>query len=469
MDSDNTSDNPGITCIVTIHGIGFQQPPSEDVAGYADDLHAHLHEHLGDLLSDDPNRQSYQHGMSVPIYVQSSYRLPSSEIRSREEGMKRLGTWRDGNLSEIGTTDAHLTLEGASIAHVALVYSKLEGNEVRVVPSVITLLMALSSLLRGNYDSIFHLCKMLWADVHPSKKPSGKQKVQKNQRGATPGQSDHQEKKLPVADHDTVQGTKPHVPSLSVRQDGKVQTVLSRRRRSLFRRRQPASPDDLKTVFLQLQNDVALYICSNEMREQIRSFVLDALWRLASRKDVSSIVINAHSNGTVIAFDALCSLPPAAASKIKALVTAGSPLRKYTTLFTWGQHIDTVPPIQLWKNFWDEQDPVADRLEPCFEWRRSKDPTPDQLTSLYWARHPETGEKKPLPIEDIRVDNVTCIPHVEGLVAHNYWDNTQEFIPQVAKIVRNVVYSNVQAQIAYPSLYPPHFRKKMDLRNVFWD
>jgi hypothetical protein len=444
------SDNPGITCIVTIHGIGFQQPPGKDVAGYADDLHAHLREHLGDLLSDDPNRQSYQHGKSVPIYVQSSYRLPSSEIRSREEGMKRLGTWRDGNLSEIGTTDAHLTLEGASIAHVALVYSKLEGNEVRVVPSVITLLMALSSLLRGNYDSIFHVCKMLWADLHPSKKPSGKQNVQKNLRGDILGQSDHQEKKLPVADHDIVQGTKPHVPSLSVRQDGKVQTVLSRRRRSLFRR-QPAAPDDIKTVFLQLQNDVALYICSNEMREQIRSFVLDALWRLASRKDVSSIVINAHSNGTVIAFDALCSLPPAAASKIKALVTAGSPLRKYTTLFTWGQHIDTVPPIPLWKNFLDEQDPVADRLEPCFEWRRSKNPTPDQLNRLYWARHPETGEKKPLPIEDIRVDNVTCIPHVEGLVAHNYWDNTQEFIPQVAKIVRNVVYSNVQAQIAYPS------------------
>jgi hypothetical protein len=396
MDSDNTSDNPGITCIVTIHGIGFQQPPGKDVAGYADDLHAHLHEHLGDLLSDDPNRQSYQHGKSVPIYVQSSYRLPSSEIRSREEGMKRLGKWRDGNLSEIGTTDAHLTLEGASIAHVALVYSKLEGNEVQVVPSVITLLMALSSLLRGNYDSIFRLCKMLWADLHPSKKPSGKQNVQKNQRGAIPGQSSHQEKKLPVADHDAVQGTKLHVPSLSVRQDEGSQTVL--------RRRQPASPDDIKMVFLQLQNDVALYICSNEMREQIRSFVVDALWRLASRKDVSSIVINAHSNGTVIAFDALCSLPPAAASKIKVLVTAGSPLRKYTTLFTWGQHIDTVPPIPQWKNFWDERDPVADRLEPCFEWRRSKDPTPDQLNRLYWARHPETGEKKPLPIEDIRVD-----------------------------------------------------------------
>lgn len=437
MASDNTSDNAGINCIVTIHGIGFQQPPGKDFAGYADDLHAHLYECLGDLLSDDPDRQSYQYGKSVPIYVQSSYELPASKIRSREEGMKRLGKWRDGNLSEIDTTGADLTCEGASIAHVALVYSKLEGKEVQVVPSVITLLMALSSLFRGNYDSIFHLLKMFWVDLHPSKKPSGKQNVQ-NKPGTIPGQSDHQEKKPPVADHDVVQEKKPHVPSLSVRQDEGSQTAL-RPRRFLFMQRKPASPDDIKTVFLQVQNDVAMYICSNKMREQIRSFVVDALWRLASRKDVSSIVINAHSNGTVIAYDALRSLPPAATSKIKALVTAGSPLRKYTTLFTWGQHIDTMPSIPLWKNFWDEQDPVADRLEPCFEWHRSKDPTPDQLTRLYLARHPETGEKNPFPIEDIPVDNVTSIPHGEGLVAHNYWDNTKEFIPRVAEIVRNVV------------------------------
>ncbi len=450
MDTDNTSDTTGITCIVTIHGIGFQQPPSKDVAGYADDLHAHLYEHLGDLLSDDPDRQSYQQGKSAPIYVQSSYPLASSATRSREEGMKRLGTWRNGNLGKIDPTSADLVRDSASIAHVALVYSDLEGRAVQVVPSVITLLMALSSLFRGNYDRIFHLLKMLWVDFHPSKKSSGKQQGQKNQRGTLPGQNGHQEKKLPVTDHDAQQATKPHIPSLSVRQDGAVQTVLGHRR-SLFRRRTPASPDDIKTVLLQLQNDVAMYFCSNDMREQIHSFVLDALYRLASRKDVSGIVINAHSNGTVIAFDALCSLPPAAANKIKAFVTAGSPLRKYTTLFRWGQHIDTLTPIPLWKNFWDEQDPVADPLVPCFEWLRCQDPKPDQLTGLYWARHPETGEKNRLPLEDIPVHNGTSIPQGEGLVAHNYWDNTEEFIPRVAEIVRNAVYNNVQKPVGYPS------------------
>ena len=103
MDAEHAFDNPEITCILTIHGIGFEHPPGEGIAGYADDLHNHLHEHLGDLLSDDPNRQSYQRGESVPIYVQSSYPFSSSKTRNREEGMKRLGTWRDDNLSDLDT------------------------------------------------------------------------------------------------------------------------------------------------------------------------------------------------------------------------------------------------------------------------------------------------------------------------------------------------------------------------------
>lgn len=429
MDAEHTFDNPGITCILTIHGIGFEQPPCEGIAGYADDLHAHLHEHLGDLLSDDPNRQSYQRGESVPIYVQSSYPFSSSKTRSREEGMKRLGTWRDDNLGDLDTTGVPLTLPGARIAHVALVYSDLEGKGVQVVPTVITLLMALSSLFRGHYDTFFHLFKMLWEDFHLPKTPSDAQQT-----------SNHQQRTL--AGRKAPQGKRPPIPSLSVRQDGAVQTVLTPRKR-LFKRRQPTAPDDIKTVFLQLQNDVAGYICSNDLREQIRSFVLDALLRLAMRKDVENIVINAHSNGTVVAFDALCSLPPAAAGKIKVLITAGSPLRKYTTLFTWGQHIDTIPPISLWRNFWDEHDPVADPLEPCFDWLRHKDPTPDQLTSLYWGHHPKTGQKMRLPITDRCVDNLTNIPHGAGLLAHNYWDNTQQFIPEVVAIVKKVLYGRV--------------------------
>src|SRR5712692_9201603 len=127
---------PRITCIVTIHGIGFQQPPTAgvppatDTPGYADDLHAHLCGALNKdgkvLLSDDPNRQEYQHGDSVPIYVQSAW--PSKTAR-REDGMRRLGTWVGNHQATVSHDDTQALVKGnARIAHVALVYSGLEGQ-----------------------------------------------------------------------------------------------------------------------------------------------------------------------------------------------------------------------------------------------------------------------------------------------------------------------------------------------------
>ena len=48
-----------ITCFVTIHGVGFQQPPLDGILGYADGLHANLCSVLNQdgnaLLSDDPD------------------------------------------------------------------------------------------------------------------------------------------------------------------------------------------------------------------------------------------------------------------------------------------------------------------------------------------------------------------------------------------------------------------------------
>ena len=45
-----------------------------------------------------------------------------------------------------------------------------------------------------------------------------------------------------------------------------------------------------------------------------------------------------------------------------------------------------------------------------------------------------------LPITDRCVDNLTNTPRGEGLAAHNYWDNTQQFIPEVVAIVKKVLY-----------------------------
>jgi hypothetical protein len=118
---------PGVTCLVTIHGIGFQQPPAPDgsTAGYADDLHQRLSRHLdAALLSDDPQRRRDQRGERGTIYVQSSW-PPGTNLF--EAGLARLGTWASRDSREIDGTDAPLVADGARIAHVALVYSSLEA------------------------------------------------------------------------------------------------------------------------------------------------------------------------------------------------------------------------------------------------------------------------------------------------------------------------------------------------------
>ena len=176
----------------------------------------------------------------------------------------------------------------------------------------------------------------------------------------------------------------------------------------------------------------------------MRSFVSEALLRLATRDDVDAIIFNTHSNGTVIALDVLRQLPPFAAAKIKTFITAGSPLRKYVDLFRWGQQIESLNPIKPWYNFWDERDPVADPLEPPLSWRRG-----DRLVSPYDEKlfsliDPDSGTSSNIEVTDIKVDNVLKSTG-GGLQAHNYWDNEEQFVKQLADMVLAVVNEQIAA------------------------
>ncbi len=127
-------------------------------------------------------------------------------------------------------------------------------------------------------------------------------------------------------------------------------------------------------------------------------------------------------------------LPHFAARKILAFITVGSPLRKYTDLFSWGHYIATMPKIERWTNFWDAWDPVADPLAPCAEWHRGTEIQPGDLIGLYQALDPDTGEISPLSIQDKQVDNVANSRG--GLRVHNYWDNDMEFVQPLADILK---------------------------------
>ncbi|TMD08815.1 MAG: hypothetical protein E6J03_02430 [Chloroflexi bacterium] len=387
-----------LTCLVTIHGIGFQQPPREGVAGYADGLHEHLREGLGASLGDDPNRDR------GPVYVQSTW---PPETQRSEAGMERLGTlntaggrWR----TELSGDWQRLAAADSGVAHVALVYSHLEEEGPDHAALADVSVLGLSSIT--HYATLGGLVRMAVRDLgallhhhHPDPEP-------------------------------------PAPTSLRVRTD--VTPVRHNLVPGILHRPKPEDPPPGPTGLLgmlrQIEDDVAAYVARNELRERLRAFVREALTRLLLREDVARVVVNGHSNGTVVAFDVLSQLPPPLLDGVSALVTAGSPLRKYVELLGWGTDAANLRSLPEWLNFWDERDPVADPLEPPVGWRRGQ-ARPDALTGLFTGHDPLSGEPVAVPVRDIRVDNVENVADGGGLPAHDYWDNRREFCIPLAALL----------------------------------
>jgi hypothetical protein len=390
-----------ITCLVTLHGIGFEQPPQPEVlnSGYADPLHLHLKKCLGTLLSDDPNRKDgrLQPGDNGAIYVESRYKDAQGKL-TREEGLKRLGIWYDDH-QKIDFTNAPLVEDGTqdgSISHIALVYSNLEPMDPEVGASAITLELSLASA--SHYGSVTNLLHTAIVDG------------------------------LATIGNHTAVDQEP--VSSRPRPNLKFRTVkhLGNHAQSA-----PALSPGILTTFRNLEDDVACYVCYNEERERVRSFVFEALMRIACRDDVENIFLNTHSNGTVIAFDVLRNLPQQATKKIKTLITAGSPLRKYADLFHWGQEIQSRYQFESWYNFWDRKDPVADPLNPPKSWRIG-DPILASDETLF--EYIDLDDKDPfwIKVTDIPVDNVKN-SRGGGLQAHNYWDNEEDFVKRLAQLL----------------------------------
>ncbi|GAC1523682.1 MAG: hypothetical protein NVS2B16_31980 [Chloroflexota bacterium] len=400
-----------VTCIVTIHGVGFQQPPLADGSpGYADKLHAALSHEMGpDLLSDDPGRQRSRPGEKGPIYVQSHW--PPGQL-STEPGLERLGSWTDDQRRLVDPTGHPLLGERGSIAHVALVYSNAQDLEERPGSALETFAKASVSFHHyATASAVFHegwndFVALLPHHAHAPAAPDSSLRV----RDVTLSQ--------PVENQDT---------------SGSAPAAL-----------QPM-PSGPPAIMRQLINDVTTYVCRDELRTRVRSFVHDAILRLCCRSDVGRLVINAHSQGTVLAFDVLRQLPPFAINKVDVLITAGSPLRKYAELFAWGNDAGCIWEIQersradqSWLNFWDRTDPVADPLVPPLTWRRGMDMSgfvPGE--SLFRGINADTGAIIPVAIQDISVDNVANTPP-GGLPAHNYWDNVPQFVVPLARLLRQV-------------------------------
>ncbi len=408
-----------LTCVVSIHGIGFQSAPGTAEAGWPEGYADHLHELLyaelakqGLTLSDDlgRNTERAEHfnnkpGTAGPIYVQSSWTPVAPITDPKEQGLSRLGIWKMNDATgqkEVDMKQAPPLVQGdARMAHIALVYSDLE--EKRPLPGSALETLARSALSLSHYTSVTDLVRTAVRDLGP------------------------------ILHHSFGHGQEPN--SLRVRRDPQARVV------NLQSPQAPARPapqapkaDNAFTILRQLEDDVAAYVCRNDLRERVRSFVRDALVLVASRSDVGRVIVNAHSNGTVIAFDVLREFPHSCASKIKTFVTLGSPLRKYADLFFWGTDVGSLKFAENWVNIFDEADPVADPLMPPTQWRLHEDWRGPFNESLYqWTN--ETGRHN---VTDERVDNVQHSPD-GSLRAHNYWDNAFEVVPRLATLIRERV------------------------------
>jgi hypothetical protein len=176
-------------------------------------------------------------------------------------------------------------------------------------------------------------------------------------------------------------------------------------------------------VLRTVEDDVAAYVARNEHRERVRMFLRDATSRLLGRADVAGIIVNGHSNGTVMAFDLISALSPPSARGVRWLITSGCPLRKYSDTLDWGRDAGNLRLMSGgWSNFWDPLDPVADPLGPPANWKRGE-PIPEAGgPGMFVIHDPDTGVESPAPVTDVQVDNVRDSKG-GGLRAHNYWDN----------------------------------------------
>jgi hypothetical protein len=388
----------GSVCLVTVHGIGFQQPPKPGIPGYADALHEHLRG-VPDLpLGEDPDPPG-----GGPVYVQSEF------DGSPAKGLARLDRGR-------------ALCEEGKVAHVALVYSPSEPLEPRFGDTAEAL--ARAAVSHAHYTSALGAVRLimsdLWAALH--EQPGGER------RSTLVPRTDLQ---VPV-------------------HHGLFGRALHHGEQAAAPGPAPASsaPGPLSTLRA-LEDDVATYVTRNDLRERVRDFVEDALLALVDRGDIGALVINAHSQGTVLCWDVLCRLPFSSWRAgedrpdrlFRYFVTAGSPIRKYVDMFAWGDHVGELAAVLEpggleWHNFCDPEDPVADPLNPPASWRPGQDwdPPPAGDGGLLVARDPD-GHVRHVTVTDVRVDNIR---HSSGggLQAHDYWDNTEDFIPALAGLLR---------------------------------
>jgi hypothetical protein len=153
--------------------------------------------------------------------------------------------------------------------------------------------------------------------------------------------------------------------------------------------------------------DVGNYVGRNGVRTAVQHVLHERLAVAQREAPGAPLVLVAHSQGTIIAYDVLRQAG-ASYPQLRTWITMGSPLGKYQTLFQWGAERLGVPPTLRWVNLFDPRDLVGKALSPLVPW------------------------DAPRPV-DTPVDNVA---HAQD--AHDHWHNA-EVVAHVCAEVLQVV------------------------------
>ena len=191
--------------------------------------------------------------------------------------------------------------------------------------------------------------------------------------------------------------------------------------------------------FTQALGDFSTYIGDDLQALHVRHRVSEAVHWLVTDGKCESVCVVAHSQGTVVAFDALTGDDLPDIARVKKFITVGGALNKAFLLTSprlgrlWGQ----LPKHIFWVDVWSFFDPVPGGI---ISRPSEKDgvtvPTlvaPDAAlaTKMHWWGPATTPGPTPLPVRPMKR---TVTNFLNYLTEHDtYWRNAEQFVSRLAQ------------------------------------
>lgn len=181
--------------------------------------------------------------------------------------------------------------------------------------------------------------------------------------------------------------------------------------------------------------DFRTFVEDDVQAAHIRAGVVQDIEWLATEGRCEDIVVIAHSQGAVVAFDALTGSPSPAIGQVRKFFTVGGALNNAWHLYGTAARLRRTLPRHIhWVDFWSYYDPVpGSRLRPPAG-ARIVDPTPELQREMSWYQEyvePGFGGERRTPPSAPLPRQVTNSMNV--LTDHDgYFRNPEQFLSRLA-------------------------------------